>query len=102
MAPPAFTPFLNSDRKCQSLIGCRNRAGFFFCNAALTILIFTSLIRADACSKLTLSFSRTKQLTKLGLQGSTIVLSQVILLYINSQDDINCISAKLLFRGRSL
>src|SRR5258706_4751286 len=42
IAPPTFTPFLNSAYKCQWLIGSRKSVGFFFASCGLTFLSFES------------------------------------------------------------
>ena len=78
MAPPVFTPFLNSEYKCQRLIGCRNRAGFFWASLGFTFFSFASLILAETVLKSALSFSSTNKVKAFGLQGSSMVLIQSV------------------------
>src|SRR5215469_11245313 len=79
IAPPTFTPFLNSEYKCHLFIGIKKSSGFFFCNCAFTFLYFASFILAEAAVKLTLSFSSTNNEVKFGRQGSSMLFTSSLL-----------------------
>src|SRR5580658_7203646 len=101
IAPPTFTPFLNSEYKCQRLIGNRKTAGFFAARCALTCFSLESLITSDTRAKSVLSASSTYVETKLGLHGSSIVRSQVAPLKKKAHVAMNFNSAKLELLGKS-
>ena len=102
IAPPVFTPSLNSPYRCQLLIGCRNSAGFFFCNCSLTFLSLASFILAEMPAKSAGSLTWTNSVVKLGRQGSSMSLKLPLMRYKKSQEAITSSLYSVVLRGKSL
>src|SRR5439155_13799787 len=100
IAPPVFTPFLNSEYKCHLLIGCKSISGFSsFAVCASILLSFIFFIFADTFAKSALSFNCTNAWNDSLYQLFSLPVTQ---LFRSRNGAINDTSLNELFCGKSL